>query len=54
MKLWGITHRGAVRQQNQDAYAVTDHCKAPAILPLPDGKGLLVLLAHRTSVGDSA
>ena len=35
------------------AHAVTDHCKAPAILQLPDGIGILVLLAHRTSVGDS-
>ena len=34
MKLWGITHRGAVRQQNQDAYAVRE---------LEDGRGLAVV-----------
>ena len=34
MKLWGITHRGTVRQQNQDAYAVRE---------LEDGRGLAVV-----------
>ena len=34
MKLWGITHRGAVRQQNQDAYAIRE---------LEDGRGLAVV-----------
>ena len=34
MEAWGLTHRGAVRQQNQDAFAIRD---------LPDGRVLALV-----------
>lgn len=39
MQVWGITHRGAVRQQNQDAYAVQELEDGRAIALVCDGMG---------------
>lgn len=39
MQIWGITHRGAVRQQNQDSYA-TEHLEDGRVIALVcDGMG---------------
>ena len=39
MQVWGITHRGAVRQQNQDAYAIQELGDGRAIALVCDGMG---------------
>ena len=39
MQVWGITHRGAVRQQNQDAYAVKELEDGRIIALVCDGMG---------------
>ncbi|MGI5963079.1 MAG: Stp1/IreP family PP2C-type Ser/Thr phosphatase [Lawsonibacter sp.] len=39
MEFWGITHRGAVRQQNQDAYAVEKLEDGRSIALVCDGMG---------------
>ncbi|MCI8869530.1 MAG: Stp1/IreP family PP2C-type Ser/Thr phosphatase [Lawsonibacter sp.] len=39
MNVWGITHRGAVREQNQDAYAVRQLPDGQVIAVVCDGMG---------------
>ena len=39
MQIWGITHRGAVRQQNQDAYATQKMEDGRIIALVCDGMG---------------
>ena len=39
MQVWGITHRGAVRQQNQDAYAAKVMEDGRVIALVCDGMG---------------
>ena len=39
MHMWGITHRGAVRQQNQDAYAMRELGDGRVVALVCDGMG---------------
>ena len=39
MHMWGITHRGAVRQQNQDAYAMQELGDGRVVALVCDGMG---------------
>ncbi len=39
MQIWGITHRGTVRQQNQDAYAIRQLENGRVIAVVCDGMG---------------
>ena len=39
MNLWGITHRGVVREENQDAYAVTQLSNRQLLALVCDGMG---------------
>ena len=39
MNVWGITHRGAVRQQNQDAYAMQELGDGRVVALVCDGMG---------------
>ena len=39
MEAWGLTHRGAVRQQNQDAFAIRDLPDGRVIALVCDGMG---------------
>ena len=39
MHMWGVTHRGAVRQQNQDAYAMQELGDGRVVALVCDGRG---------------
>ena len=39
MHMWGVTHRGAVRQQNQDAYAMQELGDGRVVALVCDGMG---------------
>ena len=39
MNVWGITHRGVVREENQDAFAVQSLSEHEALAVVCDGMG---------------
>ena len=46
MQVWGITHRGAVRQQNQDAFATRVLGDGRVLALVCDGMGGALSLIH--------